>query len=65
VVGLNDFEPQRDIQIQAEGGSSIGLYINLQAVVLGELTRIDLTVGSITQTEARTQDQESPIPQAQ
>lgn len=65
VIGLNDFEPQRDIQIQAEGGSSIGLYINLQAVVLGELTRIDLTVGSITQTEARTQDQESPIPQAQ
>lgn len=65
VTGLHDFEPQKDIQIQAEGGSSIGLYIDVQAVVMGELTRIDLTVGSITQTEARAQGQERPIPQAQ
>jgi len=64
VRGLHEFEPQRDIQIQAEGGSSIGLYVDVQAVVMGELTRIDLTVGSITQTEARNQSQERQIPQA-
>lgn len=65
VVGLRDFEPQRDIQIKAEGGSSIGLRVKLQAIVMGELTRIDLTVGSITETQARNQNQNSPIPRAQ
>jgi hypothetical protein len=65
VTGLNKFEPQRDIQIQAEGGSAVGLYVDVQALVMGELTRVDLTVGSITQTEAGRQEAENPIPQAQ
>lgn len=56
--------PQQDIQIRAEGGNSLGMYITVTLLVNGELRRIDLQVGAVTEAN-QDNDNQNQIPVAQ
>jgi hypothetical protein len=58
-------DPQQDIQIRAEENNSLGIYITAQLVVNGEISRIDLQVGALTEPQLQSNDTQSQIPTAQ
>lgn len=58
-------EPQQDIQIRAEENNSLGIYITAELVVNGEISRIDLQVGAVTEPQLNSEDGGNPIPTAQ